>query len=480
MIFSKNNSALNRIIVAFFSQGATILITLLSLPFLISNLGIKNYAIFGLFLTFQSLSSIIEGGASINLIKEVAQNRYNALIINSVLIYKKIFYTALFLSFITSFVVLNNWNYSVQQNIEFSIIIAFSLSIRLLASFYKSISLGFNNHNNINIFSIFFYFFRLVFPILVGFSINGFLYFQLLLIIFELIYFKRIAPIKHGLNFLYNLNFSIEKNKKYREENIYAKQLIILTVLSVILTNVDKTLLSFFGSQEDFGSFQAITNLSGGLLVLLGPLNAVFQPLLISEKKNKFLFNNLFSIYWLILIFCFGFITVFLQFFSEEILKIWLGNEFNLKMLSLFNYHLVFSYGVSLMSFAYLYSLVINCFDRYIKIVISITAITTIFYAMFFYFNYVELAFFNCSIISLLFSFFLLIFYGKKIFIDELRKESLFLLLFTFFTIFVSLSKVYFNFNSIIVKCLLFFYLLFLVYVFNKYKFLLKSLNSSE
>lgn len=129
-------------------------------------------------------------------------------------------------------------------------------------------------------------------------------------------------------------------------------------------------------------------------MVLLGPLNAVFQPLLISEKKNKFLFNNLFSIYWLILIFCFGFITIFLQFFSEDILKIWLGKEFNLKMLSLFNYHLVFSYGVSLMSFAYLYSLVINSFGRYIKIVLSITTITTIFYAIFFYFNYVETAFF--------------------------------------------------------------------------------------
>lgn len=178
MIFSKNNSALNRIIVAFFSQGATILITLLSLPFLISNLGIKNYAIFGLFLTFQSLSSIIEGGASINLIKEVAQNRYNAFIINSVSIYKKIFYTALLVSFITSFVVLNNWHYSFNQNIEFSIIIGFSLSIRLLASFYKSISLGFNNHNNINIFSIFFTFFDLFFQYLLDFRFMGFYIFK--------------------------------------------------------------------------------------------------------------------------------------------------------------------------------------------------------------------------------------------------------------------------------------------------------------
>jgi O-antigen/teichoic acid export membrane protein len=480
MIFSKNNSALNRIIVAFFSQGATILITLLSLPFLISNLGIKNYAIFGLFLTFQSLSSIIEGGASINLIKEVAQNRNETSIINSTLLYRKIFYNALLISFITSFVVLNNWNYSHLENIEFSIIIAFSLSIRLLTSFFKSISIGFNRHNNINIFSIFFYLFRLVIPIVFGFSINGFLYLQLVLIILELVYFKRTSSIKLGLNFLYSLKSKIEKDEKYKEENKYAKQLIILTVLSVILTNIDKTLLSIFGSQEDFGSFQAITNLSGGLLMLLGPLNSVFQPLLISVKKDKIQFKNLFSFYWLILIFCFGFITVFLQFFSEEILSFWLGNEFNTKMLNLFNYHLVFSFGVSLMSFAYLYSLVMSCFEKYIKIVISITVITTILYAGFFIFNYIESAFYYCSIISLIFSFFILIFYGNEIFISELKKVVLVILILTFIIVLISSSLVFFELKSSLKFYQFFIYVGFLIYFINRFKYLLKSLKSTS
>jgi O-antigen/teichoic acid export membrane protein len=155
-----NSSALNRSIIAVTSQGVTVLITLLSIPFLISLFGIKDYAIFGLFLTFQALSSIIEGGASLNIIKEVSSSGLNTSLTNSILLYKRIFYFSLIVCFVAAILVFNNWDYSFDEILFYSFILAISVSIRLITNFHKSISFGLNKHNYVNIFSIFFYLFR--------------------------------------------------------------------------------------------------------------------------------------------------------------------------------------------------------------------------------------------------------------------------------------------------------------------------------
>jgi O-antigen/teichoic acid export membrane protein len=438
MIIFKNNTALSRIILAFFSQGLIVFVTIISLPFLITLFGIKDYAIFGLFLTFQALSSIIEGGASINVIKVVANNQLDTNIDNSVLVYKKIFYLSLILSFLVSFLVFYNWNYSISKIFEYSLIISGSLSLRLLTNFYKSISLGFNKHNYVNIFSVFFYFLRFVVPIIFGFSITFFLFFQLILIIIEFVYFNKISPLKIRLDFLFNFNVRRVKTDKHQEENVFMKNIIILTVLSVLITNIDKTLLSLFGSQEDFGGFQAVSNLSGGLLVLLGPLNAVYQPLLSANKNEKDYFFKLFSTYWLLLIVGFGFVTIVLQVFSEQILKFWLGNEFKIQLLELFNFHIVFTFGISLMSFGYMYCLINNKFTFYLKYFTVFTLIIVVLFTILIANNYFYYSIFLGALISLIFSFFIMIKYGKEILVFFMKK-TYFILVFTYFFIFLFL-----------------------------------------
>lgn len=476
MTILKNNTALSRIVLAFFSQGLIVFVTLISLPFLISLFGIKDYAVFGLFLTFQALSSIIEGGASINVIKEVANNQIDTNLDNSVLIYKKIFYISLILSFLVSFFVFFNWDYSLFKNIEYSLIVSGSLSLRLLTNFYKSISLGFNKHNFVNIFSVFFYFLRFVIPIIFGFSITFFLFFQLILIILEFVYFKWISPLKIRIDFLFNFNFKLVKTEKYKEENVFMKNIIFLTILSVLITNIDKTLLSLFGSQEDFGGFQAVTNLSGGLLVLLGPLNAVFQPLLSTKQNEKDYFFKMFSSYWLILIICFGFVTVILQVFSEQILKFWLGNEFNLKLLELFNFHIVFSFGISIMSFGYMYSLINNNFSFYLKYFIVITLLTVILYAILIANNYFFYSIFLGALINFIFSFIIMIKYGKEILFFN-KKKSYFILIVTYFFIILFFMFSLLEIKSDIIYYICFLYLLLLVLNFNLLKFILSTLK---
>ncbi|MDD2675421.1 MAG: hypothetical protein PHF81_11120 [Flavobacterium sp.] len=478
MTIFKNNSALSRIFIALFSQGVTVLITLISLPFLISLFGIKDYAIFGLFLTFQALSSIIEGGASVNVIKEVSYNQLDAPIINSVIIYKKIFYISLLISFLAGIIVFYNWDYSIIKIVEFSLIIAASLSLRLLTNFYKSISLGLNNHNYVNIFSIFFYFLRFVVPIILGLSIDFFLYFQLSLFVLEFFYFKMLCPIKSDFNLLFNFNFNVIKSEKVIEENKFTKNIILLTILALFITNIDKLLLSIFGNQEDFGSFQAITNLSGGLLILLGPLNGVFQPLLISVKSNNKLFLRLFNSYWLILIVGFGFVTIFLQVFSEQILKFWLGNAYSTILLELFNYHLVFSFGICLMSFAYLHSLVNNVFHIYIKYLIAIALLIAIIYCVFFILDMFVTSIFLGSIISLIFSFVLLVKFGKKIFIPELKYKSYIILIVTFTSVLLISSTVFLKSESAVVFYVGFVYFLFLLLNINLFILLIKTFKN--
>lgn len=478
MIIFKNNTALSRIIIALFSQGITVLITLISLPYLIALFGIKDYAIFGLFLTLQALSSIVEGGASVNVIKEVALHKMETSLKNSVIVYKKIFYISILLFFFAAIIVFFNWNYSIIDIIEFSLIIAFSLSLRLLTNFYKSISFGFNRHNYVNIFSIFFYCLRFLLPIILGLSIKLYLYLQLLLFVVEFIYFKKLSPLSININLLFNFNFRVINSQKVIDENKFTKNIIILTVLSLIITNIDKLLLSVLGTQEDFGSFQAITNLSGGLLILLGPLNGVFQPLLISVKSNNNQYLRLFNSYWLILILGFGFVTIFLLVFSEHILKLWLGVEYDAKLLELFNYHLVFSFGMSLISFPYLHSLVNNKFEVYIKYVISITLLITILYSLFFIFDLFVAAIFYGSIISMLFSFVLLLKYGKKIFTTELINTNYIVLIFTFISVLLITMSIFLNIDSTIIYYVGVMYLIFIVFNLKLFVFLFNTFKN--
>ena len=131
------------------------------------------------------------------------------------------------------------------------------------------------------------------------------------------------------------------------------------------------------------------------------------------------------------------------------------------------------------MSFAYLYSLVENYFVTYFKIIFFLTIIITTIYCTLFVFKFVEHAFFYGSLISLIFSFFILMIFGRKIFIYELKKSSVLILVITFLTVFVNVLIVYLEFRPSAIIFLLLIYFLFLVFNLYKYKFLLKNLRNT-
>lgn len=477
MKISGNSSALSRSIIAITSQGLTVLITMLTLPFLISLFGIKDYAIFGLFLTFQSLSSIIEGGASINIIREVSSSGLNTSLTNSILLYKRIFYISFIICVIASIIVFNNWDYSFDEMLIYSFVLAISVSIRLITNFYKSISFGLNKHNYVNIFSIFFYLFRFILPLILEMSIINFMYYQILLFILEFYFFRFLSPIKSDLSIMFNFDFKITSNDKFREESKFTKNIIFLTVLSIIITNFDKTLMSIFGSQEIFGGFQAVTSLSGGLLILLGPINSVYQPLLIGAKNNNKVFLKTATSYGLILILGFGFITMFLLGFGDQILKFWLFDIFSPTLLELFNYHLVFTFGISLMSFAYMYSLAKNNFTSYIRYLVILLFFISGVYLIYFISGLVVTGIFLGALISLITSFTILIKFGKKVFVEKFKKESFILVLLTFMSI-LTISVI--NFFKSDSYLLLFVYIIYAAVIlsrFRLFKLVFKSLK---
>jgi O-antigen/teichoic acid export membrane protein len=480
MKISGNSSALNRSIIAVSSQGVTVLITLLSIPFLISLFGIKDYAIFGLFLTFQALSSILEGGASLNIIKEVSSSGLNTSLTNSILLYKRIFYISLIICFIAAIIVFNNWDYSFDEILIYSFVLAISVSIRLITNFYKSISFGLNKHNYVNIFTIFFYLFRFIVPLILEMSIINFLYYQILLFILEFYFFRFLSPIKSDLSIMFNFDFKTTSDDKFREENKFTKNIIFLTFLYIVIINFDKTLISIFGSQEIFGGFQAVTSLSGGLLILLGPINSVYQPLLIGAKNNNKLFLKTATSYGLILILGFGSITMFLLGFGDQILKFWLSDIFTTTLLELFNYHLVFTFGLSLMSFAYMYSLAKNNFNIYIKYLIILLLLIAGVYLFYFISGLVVLGIFLGAIICLIMSFIIITKFGNKAFVQNFKKESFILLLVTFMSVLMITGINFFKIDS---SFSLFVYLIYSCFFISRiklFKFLFKSLKETR
>jgi O-antigen/teichoic acid export membrane protein len=101
-----------------------------------------------------------------------------------------------------------------------------------------------------------------------------------------------------------------------------------LTTIWVILTQVDKLILSGLLSLKDFGYFTLAAMAASGVLVLVGPLNQVIQPRLtiLVEKGEE---DKLVELYRLSSQFVVvGFMSMGggLAFFAEPILLIWSGN----------------------------------------------------------------------------------------------------------------------------------------------------------
>lgn len=113
-----------------------------------------------------------------------------------------------------------------------------------------------------------------------------------------------------------------------REIGGFAGGVVSITFLALLLTQVDKILLSKFLSLSEFGYYSLAALLANGLYMIVGPINQAFFPRfseLFSRKSEGELVESFHLGAQLVSVFL-GVGGVVLIFFSEFILRIWTGD----------------------------------------------------------------------------------------------------------------------------------------------------------
>ncbi|UXY14479.1 oligosaccharide flippase family protein [Chitiniphilus purpureus] len=211
------------------------------------------------------------------------------------------------------------------QTVQWSIgIIAAMLASRWLTSLYRGGLTGFELHIWINKFNFMFGILRyvLVIPLLWIYpSILVFLFFQLLVSIIEAFSFrsKLLAQIKPQA-----VDFSIDV---LRSNLSFAGSLAFTTVVWLLVTQLDKFLLSGLMPLKEYGYFTLAISAAAGVQTALAPLQTVLQPrfniLFAQGERNAFL-----ALYQLgvdvIMTIAIPLLCL-LVFFSEGLLWIWTG-----------------------------------------------------------------------------------------------------------------------------------------------------------
>lgn len=102
-----------------------------------------------------------------------------------------------------------------------------------------------------------------------------------------------------------------------------------LTVMWVVMTQIDKLILSGLLSLEEFGHVALASMAASGVLMLVGPINQVVQPRLtiLAEKRDENSFVELYRFTSQVVVVGFMSLGGGLALFSEPILLIWSGSE---------------------------------------------------------------------------------------------------------------------------------------------------------
>lgn len=349
------------------------LLGLIIIPIIIKTIGIKDYAIIGLYLTIQSIVLVLEGGLGIETLRIVVKSGLNPELSQQNNLYKLISSLSTFISFLVSLIVFYSWELDYTSSLIISVLISLSIYFRLCSGFYKAQLFGLNKHNlvfglNIKLFVI-----RFVLPLVVSKSIIVFMLFGLISSMVEFYYLK--FCIKNQLNYFP----SVDKNflKNFKNISIPKAEISIssASLLGIFLMNVDKFILSIQLTQSNFGQYQSLFAIATGIFLVIGPINSIFQPILIKSFNNKESnFKKIFNAYFILISFLIWFTQSILILFHREITTIWLGNEFTLNS-SILKDITLFGYSLYLFGIGFMLSIISGSFKEYIKLA-SICIIT--------------------------------------------------------------------------------------------------------
>lgn len=345
------------IIANYASQIFIVIISIITLPKLITIVGSETYGLIGFFALMQSWLMLLDLGMSPTLTREIARFNGGVLNANNLLhffkIMKKFFFGCAILVVIVGLLasdfIVTSWLKTkfIPHSILLKSVSLMSviLAVRWIASIYKATVVGFERLVWFSVFNSVFAILRFVVVffvlILIDRSPIVFFIYQLIVSVIELlvivVYVNKLLPV-------YDKTSSYDT---YPMKNIMKFSLTIAftSAVWVIITQTDKLILSKLLPLSDYGYYSLAIQVAGAITLLSGPISSAILPRLTALEAER-RFNDLISLYrssTRLIVVIAGTVSLILIFFCKEVIFMWTGNITIVEKVS--KYVLLYSIG---------------------------------------------------------------------------------------------------------------------------------------
>lgn len=333
------------IISSYLSQGFIVIVGIVVLPFYISLMGAEAYGLIGFFTMMQTLFAMLDMGLSPTIARETSRFRagvhshhvYIQLYRTLHVIFIVIGFVGFSLIYFSSFYIANKWlniNELGLNEVVFTIkLMAIIVALRWITGLYKGVISGYEEIVWLSGFNSFIAFsrFLIVFPVMLFFGATPkvFFIFQLAVTLFEffglLLKSKKLQSENCDYSYSgFDISFSsIKPHLKF------ALSFALSSGLWVLVTQIDKLIMSKTLSLEDYGYFTLAVLVASGIMMIGGPVSTSILPrmsVLEAEGNRKELINVYRNSTQIVTIIA-GTVSLMFIFFSKQILFVWTGNK---------------------------------------------------------------------------------------------------------------------------------------------------------
>lgn len=334
-----STSIKKNIIANYSSQIFIIIISVITLPKLITVMGSEAYGLIGFFSLIQSWIMLLDLGMSPTLTREIARFNGGVLKANDLLHFfksmKKIFIglailVVIFILLSSDFIV-TSW---LKTKLDYLTLMksvalmAFILAFRWIASIYRAAVIGFEKLVWLGIINVVFAVLRFLFIfivlIYVGNSPVIFFIYQLIISVVELFvlafYVRNLLPVA-----IVTIDYKV---RPLKEVLGFSLTIAFTGAVWVIITQTDKLILSKLLLLSDYGYYSLAVQVAGAITLISGPISSAILPRLTKmEAEGKY--EELITLYrssTRLIVIITGTASLILMFFSKQAIFAWTGN----------------------------------------------------------------------------------------------------------------------------------------------------------
>lgn len=332
---------LKRNVVAnFLGQGWSALMGLAFIPWYIHYIGIEAFGLIGFFVAMQAILSLFDMGMTPTLNREMARFTAGAHSTRSIFnLLRSLEVIAVFIGLLICISIwgassylasdwLNVGSLSAPMVAQALSIMGLIIGVRFVESIYRSSLFGLQRQVWYNVANAIIATFRnggvLIVLAYLSPTVQAFFYWQVVISVLSILILAsgvyRALPKPH-----FSPQFSLKAITSVWK---FAGGMILISFLAILLTQLDKVILSGLLSLENFAYYTLAATIAGVIYMLIGPITSAIYPRLVelSTQKEKCLLSSLYHDGAQLITVLTTPIAMLLCFFPEHILFMWSGN----------------------------------------------------------------------------------------------------------------------------------------------------------